>query len=468
MQQQKAPKSRDGRLDLWRGLCLVSVVLVHLAYNGLAFPEPFDSAIKHYTRFAAGGFVFLAGLSVSVIFGGRVDRSQKDRWSVYSWCLKRGLYLLAVDTAAGAAYAALDLVRNFPADPGTGFPTALKQLIAFQRPAITGGILLFYVLTFALCPVLFEIRRRFGRLALLCISAILYGVAVTSGDLFVWPPFGFPLAFWQLLFCLGLVSDLIYQRQADAALPLHSRFTWGVLALVAYGVVLLDVHGPDLFGVDLLRRLSPLDYGKTPLQPGAVLWYIVTVNAVLAWSSIFSVLRFGTRLEGWVRLLGRHSLLVYVAHVFTEALILEYIWSVWPPVVVRVALALADIGILVALAWASEERPYQHLLSIAASKLPSFRITISPRLAQTAAGILFLTWFGISMSVRQSTWGTGDLIIDPLSVNTPSVEWIDVNTGDTDLFTRESALSDPTGRAGSALDMDVPGDDDPETTLFCI
>jgi hypothetical protein len=60
--------SRDDRLDVWRGLCLVEAVLVHLAFNGLGFPGPLGEAIKQYTRFAAGGFVFLAGLTIGVVF----------------------------------------------------------------------------------------------------------------------------------------------------------------------------------------------------------------------------------------------------------------------------------------------------------------------------------------------------------------------------------------------------------------
>jgi hypothetical protein len=35
--------------------------------------------------------------------------------------------------------------------------------------------------------------------------------------------------------------------------------------------------------------------------------------------------------------------LVYTAHIFTEALVLEHVWSVWPPVVVRLGLAAADL-----------------------------------------------------------------------------------------------------------------------------
>src|SRR5947209_862340 len=59
--------ARDGRLDFWRALCLIDMVLVHLVYEGVNF-GPLQRTIGDYTRFAAGGFVFVAGLGIGAIF----------------------------------------------------------------------------------------------------------------------------------------------------------------------------------------------------------------------------------------------------------------------------------------------------------------------------------------------------------------------------------------------------------------
>src|SRR5437899_2213461 len=78
--------SRDARLDFWRALCLIDMVLVHLVYEGVNF-GPLQRALGEYTRFAAGGFVFVAGLSVGAIFLPRTFRPGGRR-SVYLslWC----------------------------------------------------------------------------------------------------------------------------------------------------------------------------------------------------------------------------------------------------------------------------------------------------------------------------------------------------------------------------------------------
>jgi septum formation protein len=62
------PLARDFRLDFWRGLCLVDMVLVHLVYEGVKMGRVLQPTLGEYIRFAAGGFIFLAGLGVSYIF----------------------------------------------------------------------------------------------------------------------------------------------------------------------------------------------------------------------------------------------------------------------------------------------------------------------------------------------------------------------------------------------------------------
>jgi hypothetical protein len=66
-------------------------------------------------------------------------------------------------------------------------------------------------------------------------------------------------------------------------------------------------------------------------------------------------------LTAGITLLGRHSLLVYTAHVFTEVPVLEYAWGVWPPAMVRVALAVADLAALALLCVAVENRLHVRL-----------------------------------------------------------------------------------------------------------
>jgi uncharacterized membrane protein len=44
------------------------MLLVHLIHQGMSLGTRLDLAIGEYTRFAAGGFVFIAGMSIGRIF----------------------------------------------------------------------------------------------------------------------------------------------------------------------------------------------------------------------------------------------------------------------------------------------------------------------------------------------------------------------------------------------------------------
>src|SRR5436309_928458 len=98
-----APSSpRDGRLDFWRALCLIDMVLVHLVYDGVNFGA-IQRMVGEYTRFAAGGFVFVAGLSIGAIFLPRL-LLPNGRRRVYPSLLRRSVYILCVHFVAAMGF----------------------------------------------------------------------------------------------------------------------------------------------------------------------------------------------------------------------------------------------------------------------------------------------------------------------------------------------------------------------------
>ncbi|MDX2170628.1 MAG: OpgC domain-containing protein [Deltaproteobacteria bacterium] len=335
---------RDARLDVWRGLCLVDVVLVHLAYNQLGFPEPLDSLIKHYTRFAAGGFVFLAGLTIATVFVPRYARSAADRWAVCRWLWRRAALLVLVDLGASAAFRALDAVRSFPASADGSIADVLREVLLLQRPGVTGGILTLYALLLAAMPAVLALYRRTGGWPLAAASLGLYGVALAAAPLLHWPAHSFPVAYWQPLFIAGFLwRDALAWLDRGARIR---RVAWIAAAAVAFAAIALAQYGPAL-GFDHLAHVLPLSFDKTPLQPGQLLWYLAIVQLLLAtWLLPWMSLPGGAAAATWLALLGRHSLLVYTAHVFTEAVVLEHVWSVWPPIAVRLGLVVADLAAL--------------------------------------------------------------------------------------------------------------------------
>jgi len=348
------PMARDLRLDVWRGLCLVDVVLVHLAYNGVGFPAPLDDLIKHYTRFAAGGFVFLSGLTIGVVFGTRLARSPVDRMAVYRWSLRRAAVLLVVDMLAAVAFQAVDGLRRFPVTDGATVVDTARELLLLQRAGIGHGILLLYALLLAALPLVLELRRRLGTSAVAALSLALYAVAQGSEGL-RWPGNEFPIAWWQPLFVAGLLSDGVYRRACRAGRGW--RAGWTGVALAGFALVFLVAHGPAL-GVVQSLPASFLDFTKTPLRPGALLWYLAIVQLLLAVTSLcWRGAPAPTPVVSFLTLLGRHSLLVYVAHVFTEAAVLEYVWSTWPGTMLRMVAVVADLAALFLLCAAVEWWP---------------------------------------------------------------------------------------------------------------
>lgn len=338
---------RDARLDVWRGLCLVDVVLVHLAYGGIEFPEPFDAIIKDYTRFAAGGFVFLAGLTVATVFSHRLARAGDERRAAHRWLWRRAAVLLLVDAAAAAAFCALDAIRQFPVHADATVLDVLRDVPLLRRPGLTGGIFVLYAVLLAGAPAMFVLWRRAGGWALAAASGLLYAAALWGAPWLDWPDNSFPIAYWQPIFVSGLLFPGLL-AWLDAG-PRGRRIGWALAVGSAFALVFLTAHGCRI-GIPAAAHLLPLDFAKTPLQPGALLWYLAAVQflvalTALAWSDRLA----STRAARWLGLLGRHSLLVYTAHVFTEALVLEHVWGTWPPAGVRLLLVLADLAVLTAL-----------------------------------------------------------------------------------------------------------------------
>jgi hypothetical protein len=385
--------ARDARLDVWRGLCLIDVVLVHLAYNDLGFPGLLDPLIRHYTRFAAGGFVFLSGLTIAAVFGPKVLAGPAKRRAAYRWLWRRAGVLVLVDVAASAALRLLDGVRRFPVDPDTPVADVVRDVLLLQRPGLTGGILLLYGGLLAAMPLVFEVQRRIGAVPVALTSVALYAAAAASGT--VWPHNDFPWAHWQPLFVAGLLSARVW-LPAHAGVP--RRVVAAAVAAFAFAAVFLAQYGADL-GLPLAVRV-PLDFTKTPLEPGALLWYLTIVQLLLALSSLGGEALF--RVGGataWVARLGRHSLLVYTAHVFTEAAVLEYVWGVWPPAAVRTALAAADLAVLGLACTAVERRLLPRALAAVAG-LPARVAATRPRLAVAAAAAAATIVVGVGAAHR--------------------------------------------------------------------
>jgi hypothetical protein len=290
---------RDHRLDFWRGLCLIDMVLVHLVYANLQFGDTLHDWIANYTRFAAGGFIFIAGLSIGKIYLPRVFDPCRRRATHFS-LLRRSIYVLLVQYISTFGFIIVDSLRGQTA-PFAFWPMVRDILMLREG----GDLLPFYVMMIALSPIILEaLRYRFAWI----------GVAALSIALFVWGqwhPFFlaiaaqqyFPPILWQVIFIGGVLAGAALPKYD--ALPKRAKML-ALLIVVAIFAVLFDSEFSSCFG------LPPLDlhltFSKVPLSGGEVLRYFsLTLAIFMSTDLLWPVLKRWPGV-GFVKTLGRKSL----------------------------------------------------------------------------------------------------------------------------------------------------------------
>jgi|GEM_PF-6657946 len=331
---------------------------VHLVGNGIPLPAVVAATIGDHTRFAAGAFVLLSGAGVRATYGEALACGGETARSAARRLWRRAVLLLMLDRWLAVAMAMLNWQRSV-LPGGEDLATPLSAFLVFREPGVTGGLLLLYATLLAAVPVAAALSRRTGGFVLVVSSGVLYAVANLAGGALHWPPWTFPVAFWQLFFVLGWVA-------LPAVHWLRDRNTlwvlgWAIFAVVAYLLGLwLRYGGPWPEG----RPLVPLawDFTKVPLRPAELLRYLLAMQVVFALSA--SMVRLSARLDAAafrVRCLGRHSLVVYVAHLFIEVPLVELAGSVPPSPFIGSAILVVDALALLLVAasadWLRRLRP---------------------------------------------------------------------------------------------------------------
>jgi len=346
---------RDRRLDFWRGLCLVDMLLVHLIHEGIQFGA-LSALIVDYTRFAAGGFVFVAGLGVGLVYLARGLTARAAAPAVW----RRALYLLGVHYGLTGLIVALDVHRGLR--PPAGDPLGLVRDIVLLReaPAYV-DVLPLYVAMLLATPLLLTLLRR----------GLWPIVAVASTALFAWgrhdptalsprASVEFPFLLWQAFFVAGLMGSLVVPRLD------RRRHAWPIAmvgAWIAFGVMTVLAYGPRF---DVVAESTLLSFTKVPLTTGEWLRYFATTLAVVTTSAV-----------AWPRIqqaasvvvitqLGRRSLAVYGAHVFVQMLVLAVAVPLWSIGAAQASFALPAVAALWLCAracdvWERQAHPFAEL-----------------------------------------------------------------------------------------------------------
>jgi hypothetical protein len=312
---------RDQRLDFWRGLCLIDMVLVHLYYNNVQFGDFLGKFLGDYTRFAAGGFIFVSGMSIGVIFWPRA-RDDRHRASTYRKLWRRSVFILGVSYVSGMLWICMQIIRG---DRGNFVdPMVLLRDVFLLREG--GDLLPFYVLMIAISPIIMQaLRKKWGWLCVLVASLSIF----TWG---LWHPWAlapaehlrFPPVLWQATFVLGLLFGFGFPKYN--ALGKSWKISMAAFSWLVAGVLFVMEYS-YMWGMPQLAFGTA--FTRVPLNTFEGLRYLSIIFAVITTTDVLWRFIGGTAFSAFVQILGRRSLAVYVVHLWVvEAMgALAVAWS---------------------------------------------------------------------------------------------------------------------------------------------
>ena len=298
---------RDHRLDFWRGLCLIDMVVVHLVQYGMRFGALGHEFFADYTRFAAGGYVLISGMTVGFVFLPRAIDPNR-RAAAYKSLLRRAAYILIIHYAVTV----LEILIILPlhGDPLPPMGGIIWSMLLFRQGY---ELLPFYVFMLAVCPLVLELIRR----------RLTWVVAIVSAGLFAWGSYGenykrfcfeithtFFFVLWQAMFVIGLFAGThlrAYSRLSIRTKLLTAAGCWAmsvVLFFAAYG---------DHFN---LLLPTPLTFLKNPLSFGEMLRYLGLIGIVVTTTDLLWKWIDLTPIASFVNSLGRRSLAMYIAQIY--------------------------------------------------------------------------------------------------------------------------------------------------------
>ncbi|WP_029009730.1 OpgC family protein [Azospirillum halopraeferens] len=348
---------RDGRVDFYRGLALVFIFWDHTPGSILGMLSMRNFGLSD----AAEVFVFLAGYSAALAYGGVLRRDGwaaaamrvlKRVWTLYVAHIFLLVLLTGIVVLASARVHGRDFVAEFNLDYFvTQTPVALVDALMLRfKPGLMDPLPL-YIVLLALLVLLLPVLVRW-RGAAVAASAVLYVAVPVFGwnlpgrDGEVW--FFNPLA-WQFLFVLGAAAA---SRPADAG---PRRVPAPLLAgaigvLVLGGLLALSWRIPALHDALMPAVVADLIYpvSKTDLHPLRLLHFLALALCAAALVPRGSWLDHP--LSARMRLIGRHSLEVFCLGVILAPLADVVNTVAGDGIPVQVATGLAGVAMMVALA----------------------------------------------------------------------------------------------------------------------
>lgn len=382
---------RYGLIDGLRGFFLVFMLVNHLVFAGGYWMQNINHNKLAFVE-DAQGFVFLSGLMIGLVYGRKMLKLGYAEGRAQVWRRAFQLYRYAMGIVV-AVLIARALLPGAPQAWGnwlghtslTGEPLRLAAIATFLFQPTVMDILPQYVLYMLVAPPLLRWCLDGRVVPVATASVILWIAGQLAMQRFVTDPLGqwvtasdgqglrasFNLLGWQLVFFSGMIAGALtaagrvdWQRvfRADHATPAKVAlaiclFFAPLRLLSAYGMLpqwliekidLLGIRGD--FGPIYLINFVAATVGLTWLLVAGTDHPSPGVRRVAAVArGLFSL--------SFLRLLGRHSLHVYVWHVAIVYAV-YYVDQTQGPFAtwLKTAIALAGIAVLALPAWWRERR----------------------------------------------------------------------------------------------------------------
>jgi len=321
----KAKRPRDERLDLFRGITMLIILVAHLPENS------WNAFIPARFGFSSGAelFVFCSGIASALAFGSifvrrglllGTARIAYRIWQVYWAQLALVLALIGIAALLDRAFGLAELAARFPmllSDP----EGALLGLVTLTWQPDYLDILPMYLVILALVPLAMVLRRVHAALPFVMVG-LLYALVWTS-DLNLpgnpWNGAGWflnPFA-WQLIFFIGFfiaMKWLPVPRLRDPRLMLAATaFVLVSVPLSFWGIL---GHWP---AAQALRDLIIPGSEKSNLHILRVLHFLALAYLVLSLIEPYRQ-RLDSGLGHLLILIGRQSLATFLASVVLSRL----------------------------------------------------------------------------------------------------------------------------------------------------
>ena len=308
MRLLRGPGARDSRMDFWRGLCLLDMLLVHLVYADVQFGHALGNFFGEYARFAAGGFVFLAGMGVGRFFLPKVQNPVTRR-AAYVRLWRRATILLCAHYIATFLHILFDQWLGY-AD-ATATPFAVVRDVILMRQG--DDLLPFYVILTTITPLLLALlRRRDGFLWVAGISMVIFRIGILHPNwLLLSANPRFPILLWQMIFIAGLLSGAGFKRYDVLSKKVKAAIM--LVAWTAFAVLFFSDYGPDFgwpkLNLGVIFNNRPLSLGEALRYLSSTIGLLTSIDLLWPWVGHNFVAAF-------LATLGRRSLFVYVSHLF--------------------------------------------------------------------------------------------------------------------------------------------------------